>query len=132
MQHEKEIEQMRIDAENKLIADRYAFEADQNDKERQNNLDEAEIKAAGYGSAVDINQNKQNDYLDTLEYIDKKNQKDSEMNMKREESVTKNAMEQQKINLKREEMNTKKEIADKALQVARENKNKFDAAKKKK
>jgi hypothetical protein len=101
-------------------------QADRDDKMIQKDITVAEIRAAGYGSAVDINENKQSDYQDALEGIRKQENYQEQMNFKREQEVNKTSTNQQKLQLDREKLQAQKEIADKQLQIARENKNKYD------
>jgi hypothetical protein len=105
------------------------FRAEQADLDRQTQLTVAEIRAAGYGAAVDINQNKVSDYQDALEGIRNEQRYQDQMNLKRESELTKKELGGQKLNIEREKLQTQKEIADKQLQIARENKNKYDVGK---
>lgn len=101
-------------------------QADRDDKMIQKDITVAEIRAAGYGSMVDLNENKQSDYQDALEKIRQQENYQDQMNFKREQEVNKTSNNQQKLQLDREKLQTQKEIADKQLQIARENKNKYD------
>jgi hypothetical protein len=105
------------------------FRAEQADLDRQTQLTVAEIRSAGLGAGVDINQNQMSDYQDAMVNIQKQDNYQDTMNFKREQEINKNATNQQKLNINREELQTRKEIADKQLQIARENKNKYDVAK---
>ncbi|NDC94550.1 hypothetical protein EB118_07075 [bacterium] len=102
------------------------FEADQNDKNRANRIQEAQIKAAGFGSTVDINENQQSDYMDALKEINRTNAQLDNINLQREKEINRQAEVSQNVNIKQQELNTKREIAQTQLQIARENKNKFD------
>lgn len=102
------------------------FEADQNDKNRANRIQEAQIKAAGFGSTVDINQNQQSDYMDALKEINRTNAQLDNINLQKEKEINRQAEASQANSLKQQELNTKREIAQTQLQIARENKNKFD------
>jgi len=101
-------------------------QAERDDKMIQKDITVAEIRAAGYGSAVDINQNQQSDYMDALEKIRDEQRYQDQMNLKRESELSKKEMGAQKLQIDREKLQTQKEIAEKQLQVARENKNKYD------
>jgi hypothetical protein len=105
------------------------FRADEAEKDRQKDITVAEIRAAGYGSVVDIDQNQQSDFQDALKDIRQTEQYQQTMNFKREQEVNKTAINQQKLSLDREKMQAQKEIADKQLEIARENKNKYDVQK---
>ena len=49
----------------------------------------AEIRSAGYGSMVDINQNQQSDYQDAMKDIRETTEYQEQMNLKREENASK-------------------------------------------
>jgi hypothetical protein len=105
------------------------FRAEEAEKDRQKDVTVAEIRAAGYGSTMDINQNQESDYMDALKDIRQTEQYQQTMNFKREQEVNKTSMNQQKLTLDREKLQAQKEIADKQLEIARENKNKYDVQK---
>jgi hypothetical protein len=126
MQQQREMQQQQLESvaeENQLKLQYQSAEAD---KERQNNITVAEIRAAGFGSQVDINQNEQSDYQDALKDIQQSSQYREQMSMKREQNAMKNAQGQAKLQIEREKLATQRDIADKNLQIARENKNKYD------
>jgi hypothetical protein len=102
------------------------YRAEQAELDRQNDITIAEIRAAGYGSVVDINQNKQSDYQDALEKIRQDQNYREQMNLKREQIVNQKQMGTSKLDLEREKLQSQREIADKQLEIARENKNKYD------
>jgi hypothetical protein len=120
----------QLEAQQAMLEAKQRFEAEQNALDRQTQIDVAEIKGAGY-QVGDQNMNQQSDYLDSLQYLDKKRQADDTIALKREQEINKNNRESQSLNLKREELNARKQIADKQLQVAKENKNKYDKKTKK-
>ena len=126
MQAMQETEKIKQDAENQRQEAMLKAQAEQKALDRQNNKEIAEIRSAGYTGMVDLNKDQQSDYIDTLEYLDKKNAQEQSASLAREKELNKNAAEQQKLNLQRQELQTRKEIADKQLQVARTNKNKYD------
>jgi hypothetical protein len=130
MQHEQQLQEQQLKAAQESQEAKQRFEAEQNALDRQTQIDVAEIKGAGYQTG-DVNTNEQSDYLDSLQYLDKKRQQDQEIGLKREQEINKNNREAQSLNLKREELNARKEIADKQLQVAKTNKNKYDSKSKK-
>lgn len=130
-QHQEMLQKMQDEAAAKLQEAKQKFEAEQNMLDRQRDIEVAELKGAGYQTG-DLNTNQQSDYLDSLEYLDKKRQQDDTLSLKREMEINKNARESEKLTLKQQELQVKKEIADKQLQVAKENKNKYDSKSKKK
>lgn len=119
----KEVEQMRIEAQEKQWQINAEFEASQNALDRENQIDIAEIRAAGYGSVVDINENKQSDYIDAMEYLDKKEANQAKMDLEKIRDMRKDNIENKKIALKEKELQTKEKIANKQLQIAIKNKN---------
>ena len=129
MQQQQEMQQQMIESQEKQKAMDLQFRAEQADMDRQTQLTVAEIRAAGYGAAVDINENQVSDYQDALEGIRQEQRYQDQMNLKRESEMTKKEMGNQKLQIERESLQARKEIADKQLQVAKENKNKYDVSK---
>ena len=100
--------------------------AEQKQLDRQNQIIIAEIRSAGMGAAVDINQNNMSDYQDALANIQKQQNYSDSMNFKREQEINKGRTESEKLAIERERIQAQQNIADKQLQIARENKNKYD------
>jgi hypothetical protein len=126
MQAMQEAEKMKQEGESKRQEAELKFQAEQKQLDRENNIREAEIRSAGYTAMQDRDANNQNDYIDTLEYLDKKEAQQSRQALDRERETSRQATEQQKIDLKRQELQAKERIAQKELQVAQVNKNKYD------
>lgn len=131
-QAQQEMQQQMLESQERQKQADMQFKAEQADLDRQNSITIAEIRGAGYGSAVDINENKRSDYQDALEGIRNEQRYQDQMNLKRETELSKKDFNSQKLNLDREKLLTQKQIADKQLQIARENKNKYDVSSKKK
>jgi hypothetical protein len=125
-QHQQEMQQQQIQAQEAALQASNQFKAEESQKDRQARILEAQIKAAGMGSMVDINKNEQSDYLDAMANIQKQQDYQQTMNFKREQEVNKNAQVSEKHNIEREKLQAQQQIADKQLQIARENKNKYD------
>lgn len=102
------------------------FEAAESEKDRQKDILIAEIRAAGYGSMQDINQNMQSDYMDALGQIQQTEQYRQQMDLNREKENTKILQNREKLAVEREKIQTQREIANKNLEIARENKNQYD------
>jgi hypothetical protein len=126
MQQQQQMQQEMIESQERQKQMDLQFRAEQADLDRQTQLTVAEIRAAGYGAGVDINQNQMSDYQDAMANIQKQDNYQDTMNFKREQEINKNSTNQQKLNIDREKIQAQKEIADKQLQIARENKNKYD------
>ena len=120
LQKQQEIEQMKINAE-----------AAEKEKDRRRDVLVAEIRAAGYGSMADINQNQESDFKEAIKEIRDTEQYQEQTGLQREKEANRMTIESQKSQLEREKIQAQKEIADKQLQIARENKNKFDVNPKK-
>jgi hypothetical protein len=118
---QKEQKQMEIDAE-----------SIKEEKNRQRDILVAEIRAAGMGSMVDINENKQSDYMDAMSELRSTQEFQDQTNLQREKETNRMNMDAQKNQIEREKIAAQKEIANKQLQIAQENKNKFDAPQKNK
>jgi hypothetical protein len=115
LQKQQEIEQMKIDAT-----------AAEKEKDRQRDILVAEIRAAGYGSMSDVNQNMMSDYQDAMKDIRDTEQYQEQTSLQREKESNRMTIESQKGQLEREKIQAQKEIADRQLQIAQENKNRFD------
>jgi hypothetical protein len=115
LQKQQEIEKMKIDAV-----------AAEKEKDRQRDILVAEIRAAGYGSTVDLNQNQQSDFADQMSEIRKSDEFQSQVNLQNQKESNRMTIDRDKNNIEREKLQVQREIADKQLQIAQTNKNKFD------
>jgi hypothetical protein len=100
--------------------------AAEKEKDRQTEILIAEIRAAGYGSMADINQNQISDYQDALKDIRQSDQYQMQNQLQRDKEATRTMLDRDKNAIEREKLQVQREIADKQLQVARVNKNKYD------
>jgi hypothetical protein len=132
MQQQQQMQQEQLASQEKQLQMAQQFKAEESEKDRQARIMEAEIRSAGYGSAVDINKNLQSDYLDALDKIKDEQRYQDTMNIKRESELTRKEQGAQKLNIEREKLQAQKEIANTQLQIAKENKNKYDGGKKEK
>jgi len=130
MQQQQQMQTEMIQSQEKQRQMDLDFRTGQADLDRQTQITVAEIRAAGYGAGVDINENKVSDYQDALETIRGEQRYQDQMNLKRESEMNKKMQVDQKLNIDREKLQTQKQIADKQLQIAKENKNKYDSGKK--
>ena len=132
MQQQQQMQQELLASQERQKQMDLEFKSDEADKNRQNDIVIAEIRAAGYGSMMDLNENKQSDFQDALAKIQQQDNYKEQISFKREQEVNKSANNSQKLQIEREKLAAQKEIADKQLQVAKENKNKYDVSSKKK
>ncbi len=126
MQQQQQMQEEMLQAQERDKEAERKFQAEERDKDRQARIVEAEIRAAGMGSMVDINKNAQSDYQDAMDKIQQQTNYQETMNFKREQEVNKNVQHNDKLTVERERLQTQQSIADKQLQIARENKNKYD------
>ena len=132
MQQQQQMQQELLASQERQKQMDLQFKADEAERDRQNDIVIAEIRAAGYGSMMDLNENKQSDFQDALAKIQQQDNYREQMSFKREQEVNKSATNSQKLQIEREKLAAQKEIADKQLQIAKENKNKYDVSSKKK
>ena len=126
-QHEQQLAQQEQQTRLEEQKRKLEFDAAEKEKDRQRDILVAEIKAAGYGSMVDIDKNQQSDYKDAMEDIRKSEQYQQQTTLQREKQNSDRALTNSKIEVERERINADREIAEKELQIARENKNKYDS-----
>jgi hypothetical protein len=128
-QSQSESEKMRQEGENKRQEAELRFKAEQAQLDRDAEIQIAEIRAAGFTGMKDQNLNQQTDYIDTLEYLDKRRLKERDQQMSETREINKMIENQTQSDLQRQEMQTRENIADKQLQIAMVNKNKYDKKK---
>jgi hypothetical protein len=126
MQQQRQMQEQQLQAKAQEEQQKLQVEMAENDKDRKNDVLLAEIRSAGYGSMVDLNQNQQSDYQDAMKDIKESTQYREQMNFKRQESAVKSAQENSRLTVEREKIAASKQIADTKLQIARENKNTYD------
>ena len=129
MQQQRQMQEQQLQAQAQEAQMKAQLEQQEAEKDRQNDITIAEIRAAGYGAGVDINQNQVNDYQDALKDIQETTKYREQMNIKREEMMTKSSMESQKLQVERERIAAQTQIANTQLDIAKQNKNKYDQKK---
>lgn len=85
-----------------------------------------EIRSAGYGAMMDVNENKISDFEEYMQQIKESDEFAQTMGLQRDKLELQRQANQDKVNLKREDLQTRREIAEKQLEIARENKNRWD------
>jgi len=126
MQQQRQMQEQQLQAKAQEEQMKLQAEIQENDKDRQNNITIAEIKSAGFGSMVDINQNKVSDYQDAMKDIKETTQYREQTNLKRDEMAMKGSIETSKLQIEREKIAAIRDVAANDLEIARENKNKYD------
>lgn len=132
LQQQQQMQQEMIASQEKAKQMEIQAQAERDDKMIQKDITVAEIRAAGFGSGQDVNQNQVSDYQDAIKDIRQQGQYQEQMNFKREQEVNKSRTAQQKMNIDREKIRSQENIAQKQLEIARTNKNKYDVQKKEK
>lgn len=126
MQQEQAMQEQMLQARSDEQRMKMEFEASENDKDRQARIIETQIRAAGYGSMVDINKNEQSDYRDAMDQIRKQEEYRERMGLEREKEVNRISLAREEYSLKEQEIAARERVADKELEIARVNKNKYD------
>jgi hypothetical protein len=126
MQSQQQMQTEQLQSQEKQKQMQIQAEAEKQDKQLQNNITVAEIRAAGYGAAVDVNENQMSDYADAMKEIRETEQYQSQTNLQREKDSNRMTIDREKNNIEREKIQAQRDIADKQLQIAQVNKNKFD------
>ena len=126
MQQQQQMQEQMIQAKQEESRMKMEFEAAENDKDRENRIYEAQIRSAGFGATVDINQNQQSDYTDALKEINRTQAQNDNISLQREKNVNQMSEHQDKMGIEREKLDAQMRIAQTQLEIARENKNKFD------
>jgi hypothetical protein len=127
MEQQRQMQEQQIQAKSQEEQQKLQVEMAENEKDRQNDITLAEIRSAGYGSMVDINQNQVSDYQDAMKDIRESSQYQEKMNLERTKDASKSALESSRLQMEKEKIAAQKEIANTKLQIAKENKNKYDS-----
>jgi hypothetical protein len=126
MEMQQKMQQEQIQAAEKQKQMEIQAQSERDDKFIQKDITVAEIRAAGYGSMVDINQNQQSDFKDAMKEIRETEQYQEQTSIQREKQSNDMVKHSQKMNIEQQKLATQKEIADVQLQIAKTNKNKYD------
>tara|TARA_R110002167_G_scaffold124430_2_gene303856 strand:+ start:989 stop:3742 length:2754 start_codon:yes stop_codon:yes gene_type:complete len=132
MQQQRQMQEQQLQAKAQEEQQKLQVEMQENAKDRQNDITIAEIKSAGFGSMVDINQNQVSDYQDAMKDIRETTQYREQTNLKRDEISMKGTLAKEKLQVEREKIAATRDVASKDLQIAKVNKNKYDVPNSKK
>ena len=126
MQQQRQMQEQQLQAKAQDEQQKLQVEMQENDKDRQNDITIAEIRSAGFGAQVDINQNQVSDYQDAMKDIRETTRFQEQTNLKRDEMAMKGSMESARLQVEREKIAATRDVANKDLQIARTNKNQYD------
>jgi hypothetical protein len=127
MQQQQQMQDQAIKAKQDEAKQKMEFESAENEKNRQADILQAQIKSAGFGSMKDINENKQSDYVDAMDKLQNTELYRQNTQIQQDKEVSRASQASTKLDLEKEKLATQKDIAMTKLQIARENKNRFDA-----
>jgi len=125
-EHQQKMQQEQIQSMEREKQAERDYKSMEAEKERRKDILIAEIRAAGYGSMVDINENRQSDYQDTMEEIRKSEEYQEQTQLKRDAESNKVSQHQDKMDLEKEKLDVAREKNRTDLMIARTNKNKYD------
>jgi hypothetical protein len=126
MQQQQQMQEQQITAAAEEEKAKRDHEAAEKEKDRRKDVLIAEIRAAGYGSMMDIDQNMRSDYQDAMDQIRQTEQYQDQIQLQREKDANDRVRDIEKNQIEREKIQAQKEMKDKDLQIARENKNQYD------
>jgi len=126
MAHEEKLQQAMLEQQEKEKMMEQDFKERESEKDRRKDILVAEIRASGYGAMMDIDENQQSDFVDSMNELKKTEQYQDTINIQQQKANDSRTNQIEKNNLKREEMNLKRELKDKDVQIAETNKNKYD------
>ena len=126
MQQQRQMQEQQLKAKAQEDQQKLQVEKQENAKDRQNDITIAEIRSAGLGAQVDINQNQVSDYQDAMKDIKETTRFQEQTNLKRDEMAMKGSMESARLQVEREKIAATRDVANKDLQIARTNKNQYD------
>ena len=123
---QQQMQQEKIASEEKQKQMEIQAAAERDDKMIQKDITVAEIRSAGYGSMVDINQNKESDFADAMKQIRETEQYQAQTDLQRQKISDDMVKHSQKMGMEQQKLQTQQDIANKQLEIARVNKNKYD------
>lgn len=130
--HEQQLLDKQLQAQEQQKQAEQAFEAEENDKDRENKLDEATIRSMGFANDTDLDKNVVPDVLEIDKFNASLSQFQQKLDVDKEKMSNQTSKETRDYMLKQRELLSKEMIANKTLQVAKENKTAAELSKKKK
>jgi hypothetical protein len=118
---QQEAQQAEQEHQAQMQQQQQQFEAEQKQLDRDTRIQEAEIRAAGFSGAVDINKNEQNDYLDNMKFLESQRQSTDKMNLERDKHITDTRLEQTYLDIQRQKIAEQSKRTTAQLQVAKIN-----------
>jgi len=125
-QHQQQMQQQQNEASQQAQQATRDYESMEAEKTRRNNVLIAEIKASGFGAMVDLDDNGQSDFKDSMDRIRQGDQYDSTMSFDREKESDKRTQHGDKMSIEREKIQAQRDMSKDKLNIARTNKNQYD------
>jgi hypothetical protein len=126
MQQQQQMQQEQLASQEKQKQMDIQAAAERDDKMIQKDITVAEIRAAGYGSMADVDQNQMSDYRDAMKEIRATEQYQAQTDIQRQKQSDDMVKHSQKMSMEQQKLQTQEDIANKQLEIARVNKNKYD------
>jgi len=128
-QHQQKLQEQALAAAEKEKTLERDYEAMEAEKDRRNEVLVAEIKASGYGAMMDVNENQQSDFQDSMDEIRQTEQYEEGVSLQRDKESNRINENREKIALERDKLNVQRQQSADKLKIAQENKNRFDKPK---
>ena len=126
MQQQQQMQQEQLASQEKQKQMDIQATADRDDKMIQKDITVAEIRAAGYGSMVDLNENQMSDYRDAMKEIRATEAYQQQTDLQRQKQSDDMVKHSQKMDIEQQKLQIQQDIANKQLEIAKVNKNKYD------
>jgi hypothetical protein len=127
MQQQQQMQKEQLESQEKQKQMEIQAAAERDDKMIQKDITVAEIRAAGYGSMVDLNENQMSDYRDAMKEIRETESYQQQTDLQRQKQSDDMVKHSQKMGIEQQKLQVQQDIANKQLEIARVNKNKYDA-----
>ena len=126
MQQQQQMQQEQLASQEKQKQMDIQAAAQRDDKMIQKDITVAEIRAAGYGSMVDLNENQMSDYRDAMKEIRATEAYQQQTDLQRQKQSDDMVKHSQKMDVEQQKIQIQQDIANKQLEIAKVNKNKYD------
>ena len=126
MQQQQQMQTEQLQSQEKQKQMEIDGAAQRDDKMIQKDITVAEIRAAGYGSMGDVNQNQESDFKDAMKEIRQTEQYQSQTDIQRQKISDDMVKHSQKMSVEQQKLQMQQDIANKQLEIAKVNKNKYD------
>ena len=126
MQQQQQMQQEQLASQEKQKQMDIQAAAQRDDKMIQKDITVAEIRAAGYGSMVDLNENQMSDYRDAMKEIRATEAYQQQTDLQRQKQSDDMVKHSQKMDVEQQKLQIQQDIANKQLEIAKVNKNKYD------